>query len=97
MPSQDQRSPSTQDPPSYDTLSIAPPSISAGGKKSLKEKWKDAKAEDDQRRAQRYTTVSAAEADRITGLDKHREKEEKKMKEGGRKGIGKFLATSWAL
>ncbi|KAK5952442.1 hypothetical protein OHC33_006485 [Knufia fluminis] len=91
-------------PPAYDTLSLAPPSISAGADteagpssstqaarpsqrqqqqpaknpKSLKDRWRDLKDEDERRKAERITHVSADEADRITGLDRHRAEEERK-------------------
>ena len=65
-------------------------------RKSVKQKWKELKEEDERRKARRYQHVSAAEADRITGLDKHREEEAKKSAErrrGGKSVLGILLLS----
>lgn len=115
------------DPPSYDTLSLAPPSADTeqtspsarpqatnqqGGpstqtqmqtqqqqtKKSLKDRWREIKAEDERRRTERIQHVSKEEADRITGLDRHREAEAKKNANAeaprGMKSVLGFLMLS---
>lgn len=92
-----------QAPPEYDSLPVAPPSINTAGaassqhdalrasrKKSLKEKWKELKDEDQQRKATRIQHVTHEEADRITGLDKHKRLEAKKSTEE-RRGMKSLL------
>lgn len=54
-------------------------------KKSLKEKWREAKEEDARRKEQRVQYVTPEEADRITGLERRREEE---AKNGGRHRSG---------
>ena len=85
--------------PAYDTLSLAPPAADEVGssststhKKTLKEKWQDLKDEDEKRRTDRVQHVTREEADRITGLDKHKELEEKKSTERKR-GKGTILGA----
>lgn len=53
---------------------------------TMKQKWKAMKENDERRRAGRYQTVSATEADRITRLDRHREEQAKKSSEQKRGG-----------
>jgi len=60
-------------------------------KKSFKERWHALKEEDERRKAQRIQHVSREEADRITGLDRHREAEAEAMKKGGPRGIKSVL------
>ena len=86
-------------PPAYDTISLAPPgadevdpSSTSTRKKTLKEKWQDLKDEDEKRRTDRVQHVTREEADRITGLDKHKELEEKKSAERKR-GKGTILGA----
>lgn len=55
-------------------------------KKSLKERWQELKEEDEKRKAAQLQHVTHEEADRITGLDKHKERETKKSAEGPRGG-----------
>lgn len=52
----------------------------------MKQKWREMKEEDERRRAERYQVVPVSEADRITGLDRHREEEAKKSSERKRGG-----------
>ncbi|KAK5091020.1 hypothetical protein LTR05_001200 [Lithohypha guttulata] len=73
-----------------------PTDASQKGRKSLKQQWEEFKQEDGRRKPanERYETVSAAEADRITGLDKHRALEEKKAaerKRGGKSMLGMLM------
>ncbi|KAK5945764.1 hypothetical protein PMZ80_002972 [Knufia obscura] len=124
-PAQLRNDPNAMDPPpppAYDTLSLAPPSISADAalapssqqtsspseshtpqpqphaKKSLKDRWRDLKDEDERRRSERITHVSADEADRLTGLDRHRAEEERKSavaeRPRGMKALVGFLTLS---
>jgi len=60
-------------------------------KKSFKERWRALKEEDERWKAQRIQHVSKEEADRITGLDRHREAEAEAMKKGGPRGIKSVL------
>lgn len=85
----------SDNPPDYDTLSLAPPSINQSQpepkKDGIRQKFAALKAEDERRKAERITHVSAEEADRITGLDRHRVEEERKSSErkrGGKSVLG---------
>jgi len=63
----------------------------------LRWKWKELKEESERRKAERLQTVSAMEADRITGLDRHREEEAKKSTEyrrGGKSVVGALFLPS---
>lgn len=60
-----------------------------------KQKWQELKDEDERRKSERIQHVSPQEADRITGLDKHRVLEEKKSAE--RKRGGKTILGILAL
>jgi len=58
----------------------------------MKQKWKAMREDDERRRAGRYQTVSAAEADRITALDRYREEQAKRSSEQ-KSGVASLLGV----
>ncbi|KAH6661165.1 hypothetical protein BKA67DRAFT_550359 [Truncatella angustata] len=59
----------------------------ASEKKSLKDKWLQMKEEEKRRKEERVRHVTKAEADRITGLDRLRERQKEEAKKSGTKGL----------
>ena len=59
---------------------------------TMKQKWKAMREDDERRRAGRYQTVSAAEADRITALDRYREEQAKRSSEQ-KSGVASLLGV----
>lgn len=94
-------------PPEYDTLSLAPPDIDDIGpsteagdatersrRKSFKERWQQLKQEDEEHKAARLQYVTREEADKITGVDKLREKDALDVASGKKKGKGILAVMS---
>lgn len=57
-------------------------------RKSMKERWQELKDEDEARKASRLQYVTHEEADKIAGLDKHKEREKQKIADGKKRGRG---------
>lgn len=82
---------SSRDPPTQQASARRESSSS-----KWKQKWQEIKEEDERRKAERIRYVSPEEADRITGLDRHRAKEEKKSaerKRGGKSILGMLMLS----
>ena len=63
-------------------------SIMNSRRKSMKERWQQLKEEDEERKAAKLRYVTREEADKIAGLDRHRERERRKAADGKKRGKG---------